>query len=378
MFSRDELALIWFDYNDLTFLKVEKILREFNHIGDIFDKNLIKNANFAKIGLEEVKAKLLDVEEKVFEEKIENEFYKYNISAVTFASKDYPEKLKTIDSPPLVLYVRGDTKLLGKKSIAIVGTRKPTTYGRIVCEKFTRELSSAGLVTVSGLAYGIDTVVAETTLEVGGKTIAVLAGGLDSVYPSQNKALSKRVEGNGLLVSEQRIGVKPANYMFVNRNRIVSALSLGTLIVEAGKNSGTMTTARHAIEQTRELFVVPGNIYSFQSEGTNNLIDEMPETFTISPERILFKLKIKKRKIEESAVQVDLVQNKILNELESEELSFDELSDRTGIKPAELSSELIKMEMFGLVRKGSSNTYFKMWCFRQNKKLCACKVIFVG
>ena len=360
MFSRDELALIWFDYNDLTFLKVEKILREFNHIGDIFEKNLIKNANFAKIGLEEVKAKLLDVEEKVFEEKIENEFYKYNISAVTFASKDYPEKLKTIDSPPLVLYVRGDTKLLGKKSIAIVGTRKPTTYGRIVCEKFTRELSSAGLVTVSGLAYGIDTVVAETTLEVGGKTIAVLAGGLDSVYPSQNKALSKRVEENGLLVSEQRIGVKPANYMFVNRNRIVSALSLGTLIVEAGKNSGTMTTARHAIEQARELFVVPGNIYSFQSEGTNNLIDEMPETFTISPERILFKLKIKKRKIEESAVQVDLVQNKILNELESEELSFDELSDRTGIKPAELSSELIKMEMFGLVRKGSSNTYFKM------------------
>lgn len=360
MFSRDELALIWFDYNDLTFLKVEKILREFNHIGDIFDKNLIKNANFAKIGLEEVKAKLLDVEEKLFEEKIENEFYKHNISAVTFASKDYPEKLKTIDSPPLVLYVRGDTKLLGKKSIAIVGTRKPTTYGRIVCEKFTRELSSAGLVTVSGLAYGIDTVVAETTLEVGGKTIAVLAGGLDSIYPSQNKALSKRVEENGLLVSEQRIGVKPANYMFVNRNRIVSALSLGTLIVEAGKNSGTMTTARHAIEQSRELFVVPGNIYSFQSEGTNNLIDEMPETFTISPERILFKLKIKKRKIEESAVQVDLVQNKILSELENEELTFDELSDRTGIKPAELSSELIKMEMFGLVRKGSSNTYFKM------------------
>ena len=360
MFSRDELALIWFDYNDLTFLKVEKILREFNHIGDIFDKNLIKNANFAKIGLEEVKAKLLDVEEKLFEEEIENEFYKHNISAVTFASKDYPEKLKTIDSPPLVLYVRGDTKLLGKKSIAIVGTRKPTTYGRIVCEKFTRELSSAGLVTVSGLAYGIDTVVAETTLEAGGKTIAVLAGGLDSIYPSQNKALSKRVEGNGLLVSEQRIGVKPANYMFVNRNRIVSALSLGTLIVEAGKNSGTMTTARHAIEQSRELFVVPGNIYSFQSEGTNNLIDEMPETFTISPERILFKLKIKKRKIEESAVQVDLVQNKILSELEKEELTFDELSDRTGIKPAELSSELIKMEMFGLVRKGSSNTYFKM------------------
>ena len=168
-----------------------------------------------------------------------------------------------------------------------------------MCEKFTKELSNAGLVTVSGLAYGIDTIVAETTLEAGGKTIAVLGGGLDSIYPASNTNLAKRVAGQGLLVSEYRIGVKPQTYSFVNRNRIVSALGLGTLIIEAGKKSGTMTTAKFAIEQSRELFVVPGNIYSKLSEGTNNLINEMPDTFTISPDRILYRLGIEKKQIKQ-------------------------------------------------------------------------------
>lgn len=360
MINRDDLALIWFNYNDINFAKVEKILRNFDKIEYIFDKNLVKIADFAENGLNEIKEKLLLINEDEFLKQVEDELYKHNITAITFASKNYPEKLKTIDEPPLVLYVRGDVSLLNKKSVSIVGTRKPTDYGKIVCEKFTKELSSAGLVTVSGLAYGIDTVVAETTLACGGKTIAVLAGGLDYIYPVQNKMLSKRIEENGLLVSENRVGVKPVNYMFLHRNRIVSALGLGTLIVEAGKNSGTMTTARYAIEQSRELFVVPGNIYSVQSEGTNNLIDELPDTFTISPDRILSRLKIKKKENATKTVQVDLIENKILHVLEGGELTFDELFEKVGISSAELSSKLVQMEMFGLVKKGNSNTFFKL------------------
>lgn len=360
MLTRDELALVWFDYNDFTFAKTEKILAKFDQIGDIFDKNLVKNAVFDKTFDDDLKERLLKINEDEFADKIYDEFYKHNIYAVTFVSKNYPEKLKTIDVPPLVLYVRGDISLLNKKSISIVGTRKPTDYGKIVCEKFTKELSSAGLVTVSGLAYGIDTIVAETTLASGGKTIAVLAGGLDSIYPAQNKALSERVAQNGLLVSEQRVGVKPAAYTFVNRNRIVSGLGLGTLIVEAGKHSGTMITAKYAIEQARELFVVPGNIYSIQSEGTNNLIDEIPDAFTISPNRILQRLKISKKANKTESVQVDIVEDKILQALSAGELSFDDLADKTGMNPAELSSNLIKMEMFGLVKKGNANTYYKM------------------
>ena len=360
MFTADELALLWFDYNDYSFAKVEKILSKFDHIGDIFNKNLIENAFFDENVFPNLKEKLLKIDYEKFLDKVLNEFYKHNISVVTFVSKNYPEKLKNLSQPPLVLYTRGDVSLLNKKSISIVGTRKPTDYGKIVTEKFVKELSGAGLVTVSGLAYGIDTIVAETSIAAHGKTIAVLSGGLDSVYPSQNKDLARRVAENGLVLSEQRIGIKPASYLFVNRNRIVSGLGLGTLIIEAGEKSGTMSTARHAIDQGRELFVVPGNIYSPQSKGTNLLIDEIPDTFTISPERILQRLKIDKKTNKVTASQVDLIETKILSVLENGELSFDDLAEKTGLGSAELSAKLVKMEMFGLVKKGVSNTYYKL------------------
>jgi DNA processing protein len=360
MLNLDELALVWFNQNGFNFSKTEKILKEFDEIRYVFDKKLVKNAIFNFLGGEKVKQDLLELNLEEFSKMVDDELYKYGLDVVTFVSSDYPEKLKNIDEPPLVLYLKGDRSLLGKKSISIVGTRKPTDYGKVVCEKFTKELSNAGLVTISGLAYGIDTIVAKTTLECGGKTIAVLGGGLDSIYPLQNKELSERVAQNGLLISEYKPKMKPTNYSFVERNRIVSALGLGTLIVEAGKASGTMTTARSAVEQGRELFVVPGNINSPMSIGTNNLIDEMPDTFTISPERILFKLNIKKKVAQKSEVQVDLVQSKILTALSEKELSFDDLSEQTEISPSELSSALIKLEMFGLVRKGNGNTYFKI------------------
>ena len=360
MFNYDEWALIWFDYNDYNFAKVEQILLKFDNIGDIFNKELIKNAVFDKKLFPELKDKLLNLDFESFADSVLNKFYKYNISAVTFVSKNYPEKLKTIENPPLVLYTKGDQSLLNKKSISVVGTRKPTDYGKIVCEKFVKELSGAGLVTVSGLAYGTDTIVAETTLQAGGKTIAVLAGGLDSIYPSQNKDLAKRISENGLLVSEQRLGIKPLQYLFVSRNRIVSGLGLGTLIVEAGEGSGTMTTARFAIDQSRELFVVPGNIYSVQSKGTNALIDEIPDTFTISPERILSRLKISKKTNKVASAQVDIIDAKILDVLEKGEMTFDDLADVTNISASELSSKLVQMEMFGLVKKGNSNTYYKL------------------
>lgn len=359
--DNNELAMLWFDYNDFSFSKAEKVLKNFDNAEDIFDKNLVKS-KIIDADLLDIKSKLLETDEEKFYEKVSSELYKYSVTPVTYLSKDFPEKLKNLDSPPLVLYTKGDISLLSKKSIAIVGTRKPTDYGKIVCERFTKPLVASGLVTVSGLAYGIDTVVAECTLAAGGKTIAVLGGGLDSIYPSQNKALAEKIENSGLLVSEYRPKVKPTNYSFVNRNRLVSGLSLGTLIIEAGKSSGTMTTANFAINQGRELFVVPGNINSLQSEGTNNLIDEMPEAFTISPERILMVLKIKKKEIKEETKQekqVDMLEQSILNVLSENELSFDELAEKTGASASALAAKLIKLEMFGLVKKGIANTYYK-------------------
>ena len=360
MINDDELALIWFNYNEYNFTKVEAVLTKFDKISDIFNKNKVKNAVFYIKDNGKLKNKLLEIDYEKFRKEVEEDLFKYGLEAVTFVSKNYPEKLKNIDAPPLVLYAKGDVSLLNKKSISIVGTRKTTDYGRIVCERFVKELSAAGLVTVSGLAYGIDTIVAETSLKSGGKTIAVLAGGLDSIYPFQNKDLAERVSQNGLLVSEYKVHEKPQNFHFIERNRIVAALGLGTLIIEAGKNSGTMTTAKHALDQGKELFVVPGNINSPQSEGCNNLIDEMPDTFTINPERILHRLKIKKKQKTETSVQVDLVESKILDVLSRGELSFDDLAEKTGISASELSSKLIKLEMFDIVKKGAGNTYYKV------------------
>ena len=358
MLTREELVCLWFDYNNYSFVKLEKVLKNFNKITALFDKNKVKNAFFDK-ETEEIREKLLGLDEEKFRSFVEDDLYKYGLKVATYLSENYPEKLKVISDPPLVLYAKGDVSLLSKKSISIVGTRSPSEYGKIVCEKFSKELSQAGLVTISGLAYGVDTIVAQSTLDVGGKTIAVLAGGLDSIYPASNTNLAKKVEENGLLVSEMRPGVKPVNYSFIARNRIVSALSLGTLIIEAGKRSGTMATARFAIEQARELFVVPGNIFSKTSEGTNNLIDEMPDTFTISPDRILSRLKIKKSVAPKSSVQVGFGDNVILQALENGEKNFDDLSEISGLSPAELSSELIKMEMFGLIKIGDDGMYYK-------------------
>lgn len=358
MLTREELVCLWFDYKGYSFSKLERILHRFDVITALFDKNLIKNALFDE-DLKLIKDELLSLDEQEFRCEIEDELYRNGIGVVTYVSKNYPEKLKVISDPPLVLYTKGDVSLLSKKSISIVGTRTPSEYGKMTCEKFTKELSMAGLVTVSGLAYGIDTIVAESTLEVNGKTIAVLAGGLDSIYPASNTNLSKKIESSGLLISEMRPGQKPANYSFIARNRIVSALSLGTLIVEAGKRSGTMATARFAIEQSRELFVIPGNINSKTSEGTNNLIDEMPDTFTISPDRILSRLKIKKKSPVKSSVQVGFGDNAVLTILESGEKTFDELAEMSGLKASELSSELIKMEMFGLIKIGDDGMYYK-------------------
>lgn len=358
MFSNEELVCLWFDYNNYSFSKLEKFLKNFNAISDVFDKNLLQKSKITDEFLK-IKQQLMDVEWQLFQKQVEDELYKFGLNVMTYISNSYPEKLKVIEEPPLVLYFCGDESLLSKKSISIVGTRSPSEYGKLVCEKFTKDLSSAGLVTVSGLAYGIDTIVAETTLENGGKTIAVLAGGLDSIYPASNTNLAKRVQESGLIISEMRPGLRPANYSFIARNRIVSALSLGTLIIEAGKRSGTMATARFAIEQSRELFVVPGNINSKTSEGTNNLIDEMPDTFTISPDRILTRLKIKRKPAPKSAVQVGFEDNVILNALATGEKNFDELSESSKLSPAELSSELVKMEMLGFIKAGDDGFYYK-------------------
>lgn len=190
------------------------------------------------------------------------------------SSEAYPPLLKQIPDPPLVLYVRGDLSVVSDHAVAIVGTRRPSAYGSSVAHRLAGDLAERRLVVVSGMARGIDSAAHRGALEARGKTVAVFGSGIDIVYPKENRRLAESITGSGAILSEFPIGTHPAPENFPIRNRLISGLSLGTVIVEAAEYSGSLITARLALEQNREVFAVPGNITSPQSFGPNLLIKQ--------------------------------------------------------------------------------------------------------
>lgn len=197
------------------------------------------------------------------------------IIEIKLEDKFYPEKLKSIQCPPKRIYCLGNIKLLNKMSVGIIGSRNCSTYGEKVSKEFAFNLSEKDITVISGLAKGIDTCAHIGAINQKGKTIAVLGSGLDNVYPRENTQLYKRIiESDGLIISEYKLGTKPLKQNFPARNRIISGLSNGILVVEAQQKSGTKITVDFALEQGKDVFVVPGNIYSTNSEGTNELIKQ--------------------------------------------------------------------------------------------------------
>lgn len=207
-------------------------------------------------------------------EKYEKYILKNDIKIINISDDNYPAKLKNIYAPPITIFAKGDISLLSSKAIAIVGSREPSKYGICVAEKFSKELSKEGITIVSGLARGIDTFAHIGALSSFGKTIAVLGSGIDVVYPKENAKYYREISEKGLIISEYIVGTAPESKNFPQRNRIISGLSDGVLVVEARKNSRTMITTDFALEQGKELYVIPGNITSNLSVGTNNLIKE--------------------------------------------------------------------------------------------------------
>lgn len=193
---------------------------------------------------------------------------------VVASSGEYPAVLRQIPDPPLALYVTGDAKAIANHSIAVVGTRRPSAYGSSVAHRLAGDLAARRLTIVSGLARGVDSAAHRGAIEAGGTTVAVLGSGLDVVYPKENKKLAEKIASCGAVISEFPLGTSPAPENFPIRNRIISGLSLGVVIVEAAEYSGSLITARLALEQNREVFAVPGNITSAQSFGPNLLIKQ--------------------------------------------------------------------------------------------------------
>ncbi|MBQ9314173.1 MAG: DNA-processing protein DprA [Clostridia bacterium] len=206
--------------------------------------------------------------------KYEAYMEKNKIKIINIVDKEYPEKLRQIYDPPITLFCIGDITLLKKVSIGIIGSREPSVYGEKIATKFSKELSEKGITVVSGMAKGIDACGHIGALQASGKTIAVLGCGVDIVYPVENIQVYNSIAKTGLIISEYIVGTKPETWQFPARNRIISGLCNGVLVVEAKKKSGTMITTDFALEQGRELYVVPGNITSLNSEGTNKLMKE--------------------------------------------------------------------------------------------------------
>lgn len=277
---------------------------------------------------------------------------------VSVYDDDYPEALKEIDDAPLTLFLKGDVSLLHKDAIAVVGTRRPTRYGIKVAENFTRDFSNAGLVIVSGFARGIDSAAHKAAVELDNPTIAVFACGIDVCYPAENRGLYNAVlEKGGLIVSEYAMGTKPLQYHFPERNRLISGLSKAVFLPEAAKASGSLITARLAVEQGKDLFVVPGNIFSEESAGCNQLLSEIPGACCVNSEDVLTALRVKSRKTEKEEPELNLFEAKIAEFLHEGEKHFEQIAEETGLSVSELIDTLIDMELKGVIEQTGGNYY---------------------
>jgi DNA processing protein len=277
---------------------------------------------------------------------------------ITFNDIRYPERLKTIASPPPLLFVRGDPDYLQLPQLAMVGSRTPTASGHRTAVEFARFLSTAGITITSGLARGIDAACHQGALEGIAGTVALVAHGLDIVYPAANQKLAEAISHNGAIVSEYPIGTRPLKAYFPRRNRIISGLSLGTLVVEAALNSGSLITARHALEQDREIFAIPGSIHNPLARGCHRLIrqgaklvetadDILEELSALLPADLPTPVEHEPEKTQSQVLDPD--HQKLLKCLAYDPMRIDELVDRSGYTAAEVASMLLILELEGCV-----------------------------
>ncbi|MCC5926775.1 MAG: DNA-processing protein DprA [Bacteroidetes bacterium] len=279
----------------------------------------------------------------------------------------YPARLREIDDPPIVLWVKGNVDLLNHAGIAVVGTRSPSPYGKDITRQFTRSLVQQGIVIVSGLAYGIDTVAHRETLMAGGRTIAVLGSGIDRIYPTANTPLFDRmVQEGSTVISEFPPGTKPDYCNFPTRNRVVSGITLGTLVIETGTEGGSMITARLALEQNREVFVVPHNLTNTRAGGCHKLIRESSGKLVEHVDDILSEFKwvdfdregVREQPKQPVPDELEGKRKQLWLTLDQKgELSADELVQLLGTPLTQLNGHLLEMELGGFIRQRPGRRY---------------------
>jgi DNA processing protein len=278
---------------------------------------------------------------------------KHNVKAIPYLSSEYPQKLKEINDFPPVLYIRGNKTVIDSVCIAVVGTRRATIYGKQVTEEIVSDLAHNNIIIISGLAKGIDTIAHKAALSEGKPTIAVFACGLDIVYPADNIKLAKQIMENGALISEYPLGIKPKPDNFPRRNRIMSGLSAGVLVIEAGEKSGALITADQALMQDREVFAVPGSILSPMSNGTNHLIQQgakLVRNYIDIMEELNLAVVAQQIEMKEMVTEGEN-ESKIIKQLSSEPVYIDEICRLSGLPISIVNSTISMLEIKGLVRQ---------------------------
>lgn len=341
----------------------KKIVGHFSSLKDVFKA---RSEELIALGLEKEKAqeitspKILDQASRELE-KLE----KKNYSLLTLEDRKYPSYLREIFDPPFVLYCAGEVDVLEGPAVSIVGARKPTPYGRAVAERLAEDLASRGVVIVSGLARGIDSISHWGALK-GGKTVAVLGSGLENIYPRENRSLFQKIVGNGAVISEFPLNSSPLGFHFPIRNRIISGLSMALVVVEASKRSGSLISARLALDQNREVMAVPGNVTSPLSQGTNWLIktgakpvENWEDVAEELPSPLKERLFSQKKEEKRSLPSLESREKKVFDCLKQDSLThIDELVEETGFSVAELLAILLDLELKELITQ-SPGKYFQ-------------------
>jgi len=341
----------------LSYTKVKNIIETLEDVSVIFSNNNLKN-----------KLKFLDDKDynqitDIDMDKLNsflNNLQKSNIQIFTIYSSIYPYNLKQIYSPPLVLFAKGNLDLLlQNNNLAVVGTRRCTNYGEEITKSFVKTLAKSDICIVSGLAEGIDTIAHQSALEVKGKTIAVIGSGFNNIYPTNNvKLADKIIESGGLIITEYEPSEKAQSFHFPARNRIIAGLSTSVLIVEAPARSGALITKEYALENSREIFVVPGRINDIYSKGSNEIIKSCQSVMVTSVDEILaFYGKVAGEEKKITAVQLSMEEQIVYNLLLVDDLHYEILLSKSQLSSSQLNSILMKLEIKNIVKKLPGNIY---------------------
>ena len=348
-------VLIWLNSLNISNKSIEKIMEQIPNLNQLpnLDAKYIYNLKGIKNNVME---KIIKNRNENYINILFNTIEGNNIETITILDKNYPESLYHIYDSPKVLYKKGDIHENDRIAIGIVGSRKSTQYGQWATEKFARELVKMDVTIVSGLALGIDSIAHRAALEAGGRTIAVLGNGLDIVYPKKNRTLYEEIPKSGAILTEYPLGIQPLAYNFPQRNRIISGLSLGIIVIEAKEKSGSLITAYHALEQGKEVFALPGNINSLFSKGTNKLIKDgakiLMDVEDIIEEVYELQQKIKEKKVDEiDYSDLSPLEIEILDTIKDGPIHGDMIAANTGINISTINGILTILELKGLIKE---------------------------